>query len=201
MTLFLILLALVWLAVTLWSSPPAGWPPAATATSARGSEPPPAEHVGDGAQHDLDVAPQRPVGDVQVVDRPHLAERTRAGPRICQGPVIPGISSSRRRYQPSTWRSSSITSGAGPTRLISPRMMLSSSAARPGRCCAAACPRASRGVVGDLEESLLRFVAVAQRILQRLGVGDHRPELQEVEVLPVAPDPRWRKNTGPRRRA
>jgi glycosyltransferase involved in cell wall biosynthesis len=31
------------------------------------------EDVGDGAQQDLDVGPQRPVGDVEIVDRDHLA--------------------------------------------------------------------------------------------------------------------------------
>src|SRR5271156_87956 len=33
------------------------------------------EDVRDGTQHDLDVLPQRPVRDVQIVDRHHLPER------------------------------------------------------------------------------------------------------------------------------
>lgn len=33
----------------------------------------PGEHVADGAQKDLQVPPQRPVGDVQVIHRAHLA--------------------------------------------------------------------------------------------------------------------------------
>lgn len=33
----------------------------------------PREHVADGAQEDLHVAPERPVGRIQVVDRSHLA--------------------------------------------------------------------------------------------------------------------------------
>jgi hypothetical protein len=33
----------------------------------------PGEHVADGAQEDLHVPPQRPVGDVQVIHRTHLA--------------------------------------------------------------------------------------------------------------------------------
>jgi hypothetical protein len=37
------------------------------------SQPSPGEHVADGAQEDLHVPPQRPVGDVQVVHRSHLA--------------------------------------------------------------------------------------------------------------------------------
>lgn len=37
------------------------------------SQPPPGEHVADGPQEDLHVPPQRPVGDVQVIHRTHLA--------------------------------------------------------------------------------------------------------------------------------
>lgn len=37
------------------------------------SQSPPGEHVADGAQEDLHVPPQRPVGDVQVIHRAHLA--------------------------------------------------------------------------------------------------------------------------------
>lgn len=33
----------------------------------------PGEHVADGPQEDLHVPPERPVGDVQVVHRTHLA--------------------------------------------------------------------------------------------------------------------------------
>ena len=33
------------------------------------------EHVGNRAQHDLDVPPERPVRHVEVVDRPHLPQR------------------------------------------------------------------------------------------------------------------------------
>ena len=33
----------------------------------------PGEHVANGAQEDLHVPPQRPVGDVQVIHRSHLA--------------------------------------------------------------------------------------------------------------------------------
>jgi hypothetical protein len=33
----------------------------------------PGEHVAHGAQEDLHVPPQRPVGDVQVIHRAHLA--------------------------------------------------------------------------------------------------------------------------------
>jgi hypothetical protein len=33
----------------------------------------PGKHVADGAQEDLYVPPQRPVGDVQVIHRTHLA--------------------------------------------------------------------------------------------------------------------------------
>jgi hypothetical protein len=37
------------------------------------SQPSPGEHVADGAQEDLHVPPQRPVGDVQVIHRTHLS--------------------------------------------------------------------------------------------------------------------------------
>ncbi len=33
----------------------------------------PREHVTNRAQKNLEIAPERPVGDVQIVDRPHLA--------------------------------------------------------------------------------------------------------------------------------
>jgi hypothetical protein len=37
------------------------------------SQPSPREDMADGAQEDLDIGPERPVGHVQVVDRSHLA--------------------------------------------------------------------------------------------------------------------------------
>jgi hypothetical protein len=37
------------------------------------SQPSPGEHVADGAQEDLHVPPERPVGDVEVIHRAHLA--------------------------------------------------------------------------------------------------------------------------------
>src|SRR5690349_136235 len=37
--------------------------------------PAPGEHMAGGAHEDLRVRPQRPVGDVEVVDRDHLAQR------------------------------------------------------------------------------------------------------------------------------
>ena len=56
-----------------------------------GSHPAPAEHVQDRAQHDLDVDPERPVGEVEVVDRDHLAERhARSSRGSASGPVMPG---------------------------------------------------------------------------------------------------------------
>src|ERR1700693_3674546 len=41
---------------------------------ARASEPAPAGDMGRRPQQDLDVVPQRPVGDVEVVDRDHLTQ-------------------------------------------------------------------------------------------------------------------------------
>ena len=43
-------------------------------------------------------------------------------------------------------------------------------------------------VLGDLEQPVLRLVAVAQRVLHRIRVGDHRAELEHVEAPAVAPD-------------
>ena len=40
----------------------------------------PREDVRDGAQQDLDVAPQRPLGDVEVVELDHLGERDAVRP-------------------------------------------------------------------------------------------------------------------------
>jgi|ERR1039458_5419641 hypothetical protein len=37
-----------------------------------GSQPPASDDEGPRAQQDLDVGPQRPVGDVEIVDRHHL---------------------------------------------------------------------------------------------------------------------------------
>jgi hypothetical protein len=37
------------------------------------SQTPSGEHVANGSQEDLHVGPKRPVGDVQIVDRSHLA--------------------------------------------------------------------------------------------------------------------------------
>src|SRR6476646_4917394 len=50
-------------------------PPGASAQLA----PAAGEHVPRGAHEDLGVRPQRPVGDVEVVDRDHLAQRDAGG--------------------------------------------------------------------------------------------------------------------------
>src|SRR5437763_517397 len=52
-------------------------------------------------------------------------------------------------------------------------------------------------VFGDLEESLLRLVAVPERVLQRLGVGHHGAELEHVEAPAVAPDAQLAEEHGP----
>ena len=52
-------------------------------------------------------------------------------------------------------------------------------------------------VIRDLEQPV-GLVAMVQRLLQRVGVIDHRAELQELERAAVPSDPRLPKNTGPR---
>src|ERR1700735_4393771 len=52
------------------------------------------------------------------------------------------------------------------------------------------------GILGDLEEALLGFVAIDQGVLELLGFGDHRAELEQPEATLVAPDPHLAEEDG-----
>ena len=107
-------------------------------------------------------------------------------PRICQGPVMPGVRCRRLRSSPRTCTSSSSTSGRGPTRLISPRMTLNSCGNSSSEVRRKSLPdgRDAR-VVGDLEQSVAGLVERSQLVLAGVGVRDHRAKLDDLEVFPV----------------
>ena len=57
-------------------------------------------------------------------------------------------------------------------------------------------PRHTR-ILSDLEQPLLRLVAIPQRVLQRIRVRDHRAELQHPETLAMTPDTLLREEHRP----
>ena len=114
----------------------------------------------DRVENDPQVEPRRPVRDVEVVDLDHLRERHARGAQR-----LPATGDSGRQMQAAavearTWRSSSITSGRGPTMLMLPPSTLKScgSSSRPRPAQPAPDARDPRIVV-DLEEPVARLVA------------------------------------------
>ncbi len=158
-----------------------------------------AQHVAHRAQQQLEVQPERPVGDVEVVDADHLAASARESPSTCHGPVIPGVRCRRLRSSPSTSASSSITSGRGPTRLISPRRTLnscgSSSSDVRAQEARRRASRAGRRLIlnmpspTSLSARSSSFRSSASTTIER--------NLKIRKCRPSRPTRTWRKKTGP----
>ena len=112
----------------------------------------------------------------------------RAEPRICQWPVMPGVRCRRWRSKPSTCSSSSTTSGRGPdeAHLSAPHVDELRQLVQRGP--AQEAPDAGHArIVLELEEAV-GLVEVPQRVLLRVGVGDHRAELEHLEPQAVPAD-------------
>ena len=80
-----------------------------------------AQQHADRARQDAQVEPERPVSTYQMSSSIRSLHGMRVRPLTCAQPVMPGRTSSRRRWRSvyrSTW---SRRSGRGPTRLMSPR--------------------------------------------------------------------------------
>ena len=102
---------------------------------------------------------------------------------------MPGVRCRRLRSRPSTCASSSVDEWSRPDEahlatqdVEDLRELIQRRAAQeppdPG----------DAWVVGDLEQPVTGLVQRSQLVLVRLGVGDHRPELEDPEVLPVSAD-------------
>ena len=111
---------------------------------------------------------------------------------------MPGVRCSRRRCQPWIWRSSSTTSGRGPTRLISPRSTLISCGSSSSDGAAQEPADARHARVGvDLEEAVAPRWARAARALRASASTTIERNLRIWKWRPSRPTRVCRNRTGP----
>src|SRR6185503_1027506 len=147
----------------------------------------PAEDVRDGPEQDLDVRPERPVDDVEVVERDHVLERDtgaedlpRAGhtrrqvetAAVPAGHLLVLVDDERARTDQAHLAAQHVDELR---ELVERRPPQEPPDARDPR------------VVGDLEKAA-RLVAVEQLDLALLGVAAHGPELDDPEAGVAATD-------------
>src|SRR4051794_14656209 len=151
---------------------------------------PPGQHVGDRPEGQLEVHPRRPARDVEVVDLDHLRERDSR-----RAEDLPVAGDPRRQIQASAVVARDLAILAEDERtgpddahvsledVEELRELVERGAAQelpdPG----------DAWIVLDLEQPV-SLVLFDQTSLQRLGVRDHRPELENAERLAMSADPR-----------
>jgi len=151
------------------------------------SLPAPSSQVHDRVDDDPQVNPWRPVRDVQVVDLDHLRERHARGSERLPATRDPGVRCRRRRSKPVTRRSSSITSGRGPTMLMLPPRTLKNcgSSSRPRRRSQRPM-RVTRGSVSILKRPSSASLRSRRPSLERVGAVDHAAKFEHPKWPVVA---------------
>src|SRR4051794_16350328 len=149
------------------------------------------------AQQDLDVGPQRPARDVEVVDLDHLGERDLRGAEH-----LPRARHAGRQVQaPSVQPGDALVLGAHKRARPDEAHLAGQDVEELRDLVERKAPQQSShggdaGIVGDLEEPVTRLVALEQLRLHRVGAVDHRAELEDPERLGLAADPRLAEEHG-----
>src|SRR3954468_17202450 len=158
-----------------------------------------AEHVTDGAQEELEIQPQRPVRDIEVVDPDHLLHRH------ARAEHLPGARHARREVQPAAIQSEDLSvllanertwadeAHLAPQHVEELRQLverrLAEKPADPGHA----------WIAGELEHPGRALAHLAEReqvVLAFLRADGHRAELDDPEVAAVAADADLAKQDG-----
>src|SRR5437588_5019781 len=149
------------------------------------SQPPPCQYERDRLQQNLDVPPQGPVRHVQVVDPDHVLEWDAGRALDLPVPGDPGLETKPVTEPSGHLRIFVLDERPRPDEAHVPPKDIPELRQLIQRCLSqepagAGDPR----ILGDLEQPD-GLILPRERLLMRVGPIDHRPELQDPELIPV----------------